>query len=103
MDTGSPDMSEIARQHKAGRYERVGRLIYGIQRIGGTEGLRGLKADRHVTSDTAERGAALADRCDMLYACFMSKLDEVGDADVQALLDEVAELMKEVTRQHEGG
>jgi len=53
-------MSDTA--ERANDYERVGRLIYGLQRLcGGVEGLRGLKADPHVASDTAERGAALAD------------------------------------------
>jgi hypothetical protein len=102
MDTERLDMSEISTKHKASRYDRVGRLIYGIERFGGTESLRGLKADPRVAPDTAQRGAALADRCDMLYACFERDVDEVSDAEVDALLGDVAELVHEVGRQRGG-
>lgn len=79
-------------------YERVGRLIYGMRRLGGPEGLRALEADPGVAPEAAERGAALADRYDMLYARFMRGANEVGDDEVAVLLGDAMALVNEVSQ-----
>jgi hypothetical protein len=88
MDMGKPNEWGSG---ATGDYERIGRLIYGLQRIcGGVEGLRGLKTDPGVAPDTAERGIALADRYDMLVT---RDVTEVGITEVESLLSDAAELM----------
>jgi hypothetical protein len=90
------NMSEAAMQD--GAYERVGRLIYGLQRIcGGAEGLRGLKVDPRVAPDTAQRGAALADRYDGMYARLVRDASEVGIQEVDAFLADARALRDEMS------
>jgi hypothetical protein len=85
-------------------YERVGRLLYGLQRsCGGVEGLRGLKTDPRVAPDTAERGAALADRYEALLARFQRKPQDVGGAEVDAFLGDAGALADEVGQQAGSG
>ncbi|WP_036165381.1 hypothetical protein [Massilia sp. 9096] len=88
-------MSDTPTQNGANRYDRVGRLIYGIQRFGGAEGLRGLKSDPGVAPDTAKRAAVLADRYDALMARFQLDIDAVGADEVQSLLRDAAGLFGE--------
>jgi len=93
MDTVEPNECGI---RTTGDYERIGRLIYGLQRIcGGVEGLRGLKTDPGVAPDTAERGNALADRYDMLVT---RDVTAVSIADVESLLHDTAELVNAMGR-----
>jgi hypothetical protein len=92
-------MSDAAGHNGAGRYDQVGRLIYGMQRWGGAEGLRGLKNNPRVEPDTAKRGAELADRYDALLARFQCDVDAVDAAEVQSLLQGAAELFGEGRRE----
>jgi hypothetical protein len=95
-------MSEAANDEKG--YERVGRLLYGLQRIcGGVDGLRGLAHDARVASDTARRGAALADRYDLLLARCTRDVEEVGSQEVDAFLGDARALGDEVTGQCRDG
>jgi hypothetical protein len=80
-------------------YERVGRLIYGMQRIcGGSEPLHALAAG-DVDTDTLLLSKAIAGRYDALYARVLDDADAVTDEEVEALLADTRVLEEAVTRQ----
>ena len=81
-------------------YERIGRLLYGMQRLcGGLEGLAGLRHDARVAPATLEKSRLLAERYRVLEARCFADVDAVGDEEVSAFLTNARELDGEATAQ----
>lgn len=81
-------------------YERIGRLLYGIQRAcGGLEGLASLARGARVTAVTLDKSRVLAERYQALEARCFADVDGVADEEVDALLGEARELDAEAAAQ----
>jgi hypothetical protein len=74
-------------------YERIGRLIYGMQRYGGTEYLLSLREDSAIAPALAERGSVLAGRYDALMRRVTNEGGALALAEVDELLRETGELV----------
>ncbi len=58
-------------------YERIGKLIYGVQRFGGLEGLRALETRPGAAPELAASAGQLAER----YEAFVKRMDEKAALD----------------------
>lgn len=58
-------------------YERIGKLIYGVQRLGGLEALRAVASRPGVAPELASSAGQLAER----YDAFMKRMDEKAAPD----------------------
>ena len=73
------------------RYERIGKLIYGVQRLGGVESLLALGQDPRVAPALASAARQLAER----HQCLMQPVEEkraMEDPEVDEILRDVPEL-----------
>ena len=85
-------------------YERIGKLIYGVQRLGGLDALRALETRPGVAPVLAASAGQLAER----YDTFMKRMDEKAALDgpeVEEILRGTPELLAALAaglRQGEG-
>jgi hypothetical protein len=77
-------------------YERIGKLLYGVQRLGGPHRLLGLQANPAVPPALASSGRQLAERFMAIAGGFAEGAARPTEAEVDAILEGTPELLASV-------